>query len=63
MGAYLSTVATDALELKPHAINIHSADKIFITLKQFYTEISCFSGIKLKKIIFWKKKYTQLFTG
>ena len=39
-GCIFSNVATDALVLKHQGISTHSADKIFIALDQFYTEIS-----------------------
>ena len=37
-GCILSTVATDALVLKPQAISIHIPDYIFITQYHFYSE-------------------------
>ena len=34
-----STVATDVLVLKHQAINIYSADEIYIVLNQFHTTV------------------------
>ena len=56
-----STVATDVLVVKHQAISNHSADYIFVVLNQFQTEILHLYRITFEnKIIFWKKKNTQL---
>ena len=38
-GCVLSTVATDALVLKHQAISTHIAEKMFIVLNQFHTQM------------------------
>ena len=56
-GCVVSTVATDALVLKHHAISIHNADLTFIVLDQFHIKISHLWWTTLRnKITFLKTR-------
>ena len=55
-GWMISTVVADVLELKYQAINIHSADLVFIVLPDIHTKSSYLLQITwVTKITHWKK--------
>ena len=60
-GCIVSTVATDALVLKPQAISIHNADQTFIVLDQLHIKLLHIRWTASEnEITFWKKWPSRL---